>query len=96
MPPPPPPPAVPAALAAALHLHNILLLHQPASLTASRPILARRRFRDVEAEAAAAAAALGPVQQSAGADLAKLLSQAEPFDRGFYYRCSNPDECMLA
>lgn len=44
------------------------------------------RYRDTEAEAAAAAAALGPVQRSQGADLAELLSQAEPFDQGFYHR----------
>ncbi|KAL4440645.1 hypothetical protein ABPG77_000354 [Micractinium sp. CCAP 211/92] len=43
------------------------------------------RYFDEEA-AAATAAALGPVQQSQGADLAQLLAQAEPFDRGFYHR----------
>ncbi len=44
------------------------------------------RYFDEGAEAAAAAAALGPVQQSQGADLAELLSQAEPFDQAYYYR----------
>lgn len=44
------------------------------------------RYQDAEAEAAAEAAALGPVQRSQGADLAQLLAQAEPFDRGYYYR----------
>ena len=44
------------------------------------------RYRDEEAEAAAAAAALGPVRQSQGADLSQLLAQAEPFDRAFYFR----------
>ena len=50
----------------------------------------RCRFHDTEAEAAAAAAALGPVQQSQGADLAELLSRAEPFERGYYYRYTLP------
>ena len=45
-----------------------------------------RRYHDEAEEQAAAAAALGPVRQSQGADLAQLLSQVEPFDQAFYYR----------
>jgi hypothetical protein len=44
------------------------------------------RYRDHEAEQAAVAAALGPVQRSQGADLAQLLAQTKPFDRAHYFR----------
>lgn len=44
------------------------------------------RYRDRDAEQADAAAALGPVQRSRGADLAQLLAQVQPFDRAHFFR----------